>query len=244
MRPFRHCCTLLLALTAAGPAAAEIVRFDTNFGSFDVELSSDSALATTVNNFLAYVNDGLYANTIIHRSTIYNPTSIQIIQGGSYVLDGTTLNPVSTAPPIPLQAVAANLRGTIAMARTSDPNSATSGWFFNVTNNPGLDFNYAVFGAVVNTVENPGLSVIDAIAGLPVYDASAPLGPAFGELPLSAPSLQVSSLVIVNNVAVVPEPSTLALAAGGIGLALAAARRKRQIARSSRSDVRLDLFNV
>ena len=231
MRTLLRCCTLLLALAAVRPAAAEIVRFDTNFGAFDVELSSDPALATTVTNFLAYMNAGSYADTIIHRSTTYNPSDIQIIQGGSYVLDGTTLNPVVTGPPISLQAGVANLRGTIAMARTNDPDRATSGWFFNVTDNPSLDFNYAVFGAVVNTVENPGLTVIDAIAGVPVYDVSEQLGPAFAELPLSAPSLQASSLVIVNNVAAVPEPSTLALAVGGIGLVIAAARRKRCSAR-------------
>ena len=228
MRPFLRCCTLLLAL-AAGPAAAEIVRFDTNFGQFDVALATDPALATTVDNFLAYVTAGSYANTIFHRSTTYNPTNIQIIQGGSYVLDGTTLNPVVTGQPIPLQAGFANLRGTIAMARTNAPDSATSGWFFNVQDNPALDFNYAVFGSVVNTAENPGLSVIDAIAALSCYDASVQLGEAFSELPLSSPTLQVSSLVLVNNVAVVPEPSTLVLAAGGIGLALAAAHRRRRL---------------
>lgn len=225
MRPFLHalaviaCCFGFVSVRSA--TAGTLVRFSTNLGSFDVDLFSDPSVATTVGNFLAYANSGRYTNTIFHRSTTYNPASIQIIQGGSYVLAGSTLNPIVTDPPIPLQGGFANVRGTIAMARTNDPNSATSGWFFNVTSNPALDYNYAVFGAVVDTPSNPGLAVIDAIAAVQVYDASAQLGAAFSELPL----LQTNSLVVVSGVAPVPEPSTLMLACLGIAGAIAAGRR-------------------
>jgi cyclophilin family peptidyl-prolyl cis-trans isomerase len=232
MRTIRPTLRVVLTLLASclglatAPANAEtIVRFSIGNTFFDVALSSDPALATTVNNFMNYVNTGRYTDTIIHRSTTYNPAGIQIIQGGSYVLDGSTINPIATDTPISLQAGVANVRGTIAMARTTDPNSATSGWFFNVTDNPGLDFNYAVFGAITDPA---GLAVMDAIAALPVYDLSQQLGPAFSELPL----INESSLVVFNGIAPVPEPSTLALA--GVGLAAAAftaARRTRRVAR-------------
>lgn len=217
-----------LGLVAERASAETIVRFSVGTTSFDVALSSDPALATTVSNFMNYVNTGRYTDTIIHRSTTYNPATIQIIQGGSYVLDGSTINPIATDAPIPLQAVYSNTRGTIAMARTSDPNSATSGWFFNVTDNPALDGNYAVFGMITGAA---GLAVMDAIAGVPVYDASVQLGPAFSELPLLNPELTSNNLVVINGIAPVPEPSTLVLA--GVGLAAAAftaARRSRRLA--------------
>lgn len=228
MRTLLCGCVLLLTIVGARPAAAgTIVQFDTNYGTFDVELSADPAVATTVANFLAYVDAGRYTNTIIHRSTTYNPADIQILQGGGFVLNGNQLNPVATFAPIPLQAGATNLRGTIAMARTSDPNSATSGWFFNLVHNVPLDNGYAVFGSVIDTPLNPGLSVLDAIAGLSVYDASTQLGAAFSELPLAGSNLVPSNLVMVNGVVAVPEPSTLALAAAGGIIAVAAARRRR-----------------
>jgi peptidyl-prolyl cis-trans isomerase A (cyclophilin A) len=209
------CC---FGFTVSPVSAATIVRFDTNFGIFDVELTEIPAMESTVANFMSYVDAGLYNSTIIHRSTTYNPSDIQIIQGGGFVLQGSTISPVSTFAPIPLQALYSNTRGTIAMARTNDPDSATSGWFFNVTDNLALDDGYAVFGSVIDAT---GLSVIDEIAGLPVYDATVQLGGAFSELPLTAPALQVGNLVIINSVTVVPEPSALVmvgLAAFGVAI--------------------------
>ena len=196
---------------AAGLARAGTgVRFTTNQGTFDVELF-DATMPDTVANFLTYVSSGRYASTIFHRSTTYDPFNIQIIQGGGFRLAGNTLQPVVTNPPIRLEPSTANLRGTIAMARTSDPNSATSGWYFNVTNNPGLDFNYAVFGTVTGT----GLAVIDRIGAVQVYDASPQLGPTYSELPLLGPALTITNLVVVNNVSVVsPWQLTIAVPSG------------------------------
>jgi peptidyl-prolyl cis-trans isomerase A (cyclophilin A) len=212
---------------ASGPlTAATFVRFDTNLGTFDVELYDVPLMESTVANFINYVDAGLYVNTIIHRSTTYNPAGIQIVQGGGFVLQGSTLNPVATFSPISLQAIYSNVRGTIAMARTADPNSATSGWYFNVTDNTALDSNYAVFGSVINTTENPGMLVIDAMAAVPSYDASPQLGGSFSELPLTAPSLEIGSLVMINSVTVVPEPSALVMVGlAGLGLATRRVRR-------------------
>jgi peptidyl-prolyl cis-trans isomerase A (cyclophilin A) len=193
------------------PACASVVRFTTNVGTFDVNLSTSGGLETTVNNFLAYVTSTAYASSIIHRSTTYDSSIIQIVQGGGYVLQGNTISVIPTAAPIPLQAGVANTRGTIAMARTSDPNSATSGWYFNVDDNPGLDFNYAVFGNVIDTTDNPGMTVVDAIGSVPVYDAAVYLGAAFSELPLLQPSLVPQNLVLVQNVVALPAPSSIVL---------------------------------
>lgn len=209
-------CLAIAALVGGEAATAEVVRFTTNRGAFDVNLTASASLATTVNNFLAYVTSSAYASSIIHRSTTYDPLGIQIVQGGGYVLQGSQIFAISTAAPIPLQAGVANTRGTIAMARTATANSATSGWYFNVEDNPGLDFNYAVFGNVVDTADNPGMTVVDAIGAVPVYNAAAQLGSAFGELPLLAPALAPENLVVVQNVEVLPPAAmiTIGVAAG------------------------------
>jgi peptidyl-prolyl cis-trans isomerase A (cyclophilin A) len=182
--------------------AGTVVRFTTNLGVFDVDLF-DETMPVTVANFLDYVTSDRYTSTIFHRSTTYNPFGIQIIQGGGFELvatpTGSELLPVEADPPIPLEASSANLRGTLAMARTSDPDSATSQWYFNVTDSPGLDFNYAVFGTVIGT----GLDVIDTIAAVPVYDASPQLGATFAELPLLEASLEPQSFVLVDAVTIV-----------------------------------------
>jgi len=214
---------MLLAACPAPAVADTIVTFTTNLGAFDVQLY-DSQVPTTVANFLNYVNAGQYSDTIFHRSTTYDPTGIQIVQGGGFGFSGGWFA-VSQNAPIPLEAGLPNLRGTIAMARTNEPDSATSQWFFNVTDNPGLDPSpgvngYAVFGAVLGD----GMQVIDAIAALSAYDANLPIigqptGP-FGELPL----INGNTLVIVTSVAV-PEPSTIVLAFAGI-CGLAACRRR------------------
>jgi cyclophilin family peptidyl-prolyl cis-trans isomerase len=170
----------LCLLTGPLCHGATIVRFTTNLGTFDVELFDDT-MPVTVANFLRYVDSSRYDSTIIHRSTTYNPADIQIVQGGGFALTGSGLSYVATDAPIPLEASGRNFRGTLAMARTEDLNSATSQWFFNCTDNPGLDSNYAVFGRVLG---NSGLAVLDAMASVPVYNLSAEFGGAFSELPV------------------------------------------------------------
>jgi len=183
----------------SAPAGPPIARFQSVLGEFDVLLDPAAAPVTVV-NFASYANRGAYDTTFIHRSTTYNPLGIQIVQGGGFELVGNLIEPIATDPPIPLEAGLANTRGTLAMARTADPDSATSQWYFNVTDNPGLDFNYAVFGRVLGT----GMSVVDAIGNTDVYDASAQLGPVFEELPLRGPALTISNLVRIGAVRVEP----------------------------------------
>lgn len=221
----------LCACLAARPAFADtIVTFTTNLGTFDVQLY-DTQVPTTVANFLSYVNAGSYTNSIFHRSTTYNPADIQIVQGGGFVLNGLQIDPIATAAPIPLEAGLSNLKGTIAMARTAAPNSATSQWFFNVTDNLALDPSpgndgYAVFGAVIGG----GISVIEAIGAVPVYDLSVQLGATFSELPLLNPALEPQNLVMVNSIVPVPEPGTLALALTGVLMYTSRALRNRRLA--------------
>lgn len=138
------------------------VHVSTSMGSFDIELYPEQA-PVTVDNFLAYLQECFYDELLIHRVI-----ADFIIQGGGYTVD---LEPVDTRDPIPNEADngLSNLRGTIAMARTSDPHSATSQFFINLKDNPFLDFTsetpqgwgYAVFGRVVS-----GMDVVDAIAGV------------------------------------------------------------------------------
>ena len=213
---------LVVAMLVAGSASAgTIVNFNTSVASFDVELY-DTTMPTTVANFLSYVNAGSYTSSIIHRSTTYNPSDIQIVQGGGYYVSANQLLSIPTSAPIILESGSVgNVRGTIAMARGAATDSATSQFFFNLQSNAALDGNYAVFGNVVGTA---GLAALDAIGAVPVYDCTVQLGTPFGELPLTAPSLDVASFVMVNSVAVVPEPSSLLLAAAGLA-AMAFARR-------------------
>jgi peptidyl-prolyl cis-trans isomerase A (cyclophilin A) len=136
------------------------VEIKTNMGDILVELYQDKA-PISVENFLQYVQDNHYQGTIFHR-VIPN----FMIQGGGF---DANMNQKSTRDPIKNEADNGlkNVRGTIAMARTGEINSATSQFFINHADNNfldhgGRDFGYAVFGNVTK-----GMDVIDAIAGLP-----------------------------------------------------------------------------
>jgi len=187
--------TFLVAIVTVSHAGPPVARFQSVLGNFDVLLDPVAA-PRSVENFSAYANRGTYDTSFIHRSTTYNPADIQIVQGGGFKLVGGTIEAVPADPPIPLEAGMANARGTIAMARTDQPDSATSQWYFNVTDNPGLDFNYAVFGRVLGE----GLGVIEAIGDIAVYSASTQQGLFFGQLPL----IEGQYLVLINSVRVEP----------------------------------------
>ncbi len=190
----------------------------------------DSAAPITVANFLSYVNSQAYDNSFIHRSI---PGFV--IQGGGFDFSSpTTISSVTTSAPIQneFSATRSNLRGTIAMAKVgSDPNSATSQWFFNLADNSGnLDNQnggFTVFGQVLGD----GMQIIDAIAGAPTYNATS-LNSAFTNLPLInyTGSLSMNNFVNLQSVqvvsAAVPEPSAFLLM--GIGLAGIALVRKRR----------------
>ncbi len=197
--PLRFIVLGSLFLCAVLPAQARtVIQFSTAWGAIDVELFDDT-MPISVENFLTYVRGGRFASSIIHRSTTYNAAGIQIIQGGGFRLEQNQIPPILSEPAVVLEYGGPHLRGTLAMARTDQPDSATSQWFFNVTDNPGLNGNYAVFGRVLG---QSGLNALDAIANLVVYDASANLGGAFSELPLTQGTLVASSLVIVEDIKV------------------------------------------
>jgi len=143
---------------------ASKVLIKTNLGEMTVELYPDKA-PKTVENFLAYVNAKFYDGTVFHR-VIDN----FMIQGGGFTPD---LRQKATRPAIANEAKngLSNSRGTLAMARTGDPNSATAQFFINVVDNPRLDFTseangstwgYCVFGKVIS-----GLDVVDKIKAVP-----------------------------------------------------------------------------
>ncbi len=149
-----------LSLAADGPPR---VRLVTSAGDVVLELAPEKAPAT-VSNFLGYVRDGHYDGTIFHRVI-----EGFMIQGGGFDQD---FRQKPTKDPIRNEADngLGNARGTIAMARTGDPHSATAQFFINVVDNPFLDhkapdargWGYAVFGRVVE-----GMDVVDRIRTVP-----------------------------------------------------------------------------
>jgi len=139
--------------------AGTVVVFVTNFGQFEVELFDEKAPAT-VKNFLNYVDSKFYNGTIFHR--VINDF---MIQGGGFtkkLVQKKTKAPIKNEASPELK----NDRGTIAMARTSEPHSATSQFFINVNDNTSLNYSgpsdeslgYAVFGKVIK-----GMHVVDRI---------------------------------------------------------------------------------
>jgi cyclophilin family peptidyl-prolyl cis-trans isomerase len=159
------------------------VRLTTTLGNIELELDPEKA-PISVNNFLNYVNSGFYNNTIFHRVI-----AEFVIQGGGYVPGTPNPQPrTPTQPAIKLESNngLTNVRGTLAMARTSDPDSATSQFYINVVDNPSLDYKsdeepgYAVFGRVT-----AGLDVVDAISVVPTR---------------AVPSLGLTNLPVTNVV--------------------------------------------
>ncbi|MFD8737448.1 peptidylprolyl isomerase [Streptomyces sp. NPDC059618] len=135
------------------------VLLETSFGRIEIELNAEKA-PISVKNFLEYVDSGFYGNTIFHRVI---PDFMA--QGGGFtdqMVQKPTRNPITNEAGNGLL----NTRGTLAMARTSDPNSATSQFFISVADNdflnPGRDRGYAVFGKVAK-----GMEVVDQIVNTP-----------------------------------------------------------------------------
>jgi len=156
----------LALLSTSAIAANPQVIFETNRGSFVVELYPEKA-PKTVANFLKYVNSGFYKETIFHR--VINHF---MIQGGGFNADMSekqTLAPISNEATNGLK----NEIGTIAMARTSDPDSATAQFFINLENNVQLNYQgpdpeligYCVFGRVLK-----GMDVVREIGITPTIN--------------------------------------------------------------------------
>lgn len=210
---------LLLATVVCGAvlspriADATIVEFQTALGNFQVNLF-DNATPQTVTNFLDYVNNGAYTNSIYHRSV-----TDFVIQGGGFTYDmALPLDNVTTNAPVTNEPEFANVRGTIAMAKLGgDPNSATSQWFINLADNrsnlDGQNGGFTAFGQVIGN----GMDVVDAIAALPIYNFGSPAN----ELPLRnytatdfANNVTVTDTHLVIISAVVVTDTTVDSAAG------------------------------
>jgi peptidyl-prolyl cis-trans isomerase A (cyclophilin A) len=161
-----------LALCASGAALAQKVKLATSAGDIVVELDAAKAPKSTA-NFLEYVKAGHYDGTIFHR-VIEN----FMIQGGGMTADMKE-KPTRASIPLESRNGLTNQRGTLAMARTSDPNSATSQFFINVKDNDFLNQDkardgngYAVFGKVVQ-----GMDVVDKIRATPTGPGDVPVQP-------------------------------------------------------------------
>ena len=191
--------------------AGTLAHFDTVFGDFYVELY-DTATPLTVANFLKYVSDGDYTNSVIHRSV-----ADFVVQGGIYSYPSWSAIP--TDAPVQNEPGISNTRGTIAMAKLgSDPNSATSSWFINLADNSAdLDSQnggFTVFGYVLGD----GMSVVDAIAAVPTYD----FGGDFAALPLidytTYPAMPADeNVVLVHGITARP-PVVLSVTTDNAGL--------------------------
>lgn len=159
----------------------------------------------TVNNFLQYVNNNSYVNSIIHRSI-----ADFVIQGGGFTVNNLTVNDIATNPPVvnEFSPNRSNTRGTIAMAKLGgDPNSATSQWFFNVIDNASnLDTQnggFTVFGQVLSQND---LNTIDSIDSLSTIDATS-ANPALTDLPvINSPVFNDNDLVRFENITVTDTP--------------------------------------
>ncbi len=173
--------------TSTQKGKPSMVKFQTNQGSFTIELNAEKAPAT-VKNFLDYVNSGFYNGTIFHR----------VIDG--FMVQGGGFEPGMTQKPVqaPVQNEAANgLKNdnyTVAMARTSDPHSATAQFFINVKDNNFLNytasnaqgFGYCVFGKIVE-----GKDVVDAMRRVKTGNRSG-----FTDVPLK--DVIISKAEVVN----------------------------------------------
>lgn len=153
-----------LQVTVPEPEVTLLLQgVDTSISTVVLKLDPTQA-PVTVNNFLDYVNAGFYRLTIFHRV-------IQdfVVQGGGYTAGPTIKTATSAAIKLESKGALRNVKGTIAMARTSDPDSATSQFYINTVDNPSLDYKsdaepgYAVFGSVIT-----GFDVVERLSNVPV----------------------------------------------------------------------------
>jgi len=212
MPGFRTSCILALLLFLLPPArAGTLVQFRTTFGDIEVELY-DKDKPVTVQNFLRYVQNGLYVNEFSHRLMPYF-----VLQSGGYTLTTNTINAISNYPPIideyGVGNQYSNVYGTIAMAKVAgNTNSATSQWFFNLTNNPSLDAHdttnfFVVFGHVI-----AGTNVLNIFNNFQYWNYPWTIPPAgttnlvlfqyyeppFDNLPLLYPNLNGTNYVLID----------------------------------------------
>ena len=192
-RLFAATAAFALATTMAFAANPQ-VELDTSAGVIKVELYPDAA-PKTVANFLDYVKANFYDGTQFHRVI-----DGFMIQGGGFTADFAQK---PTRPPVPIEAESSskaglmNVPGTLAMARTSDPNSATSQFFINVNDNKALNYapgnpGYTVFGKVI-----AGMDIVNKIAKAP-KGATGPVGPGINPKDVPAEKVIIKSAKIIT----------------------------------------------
>ena len=181
----------LIVLSSSALAENPIVKLETSEGDITVVLYADKS-PKTVENFLAHVDEGFYENTVFHR-IIDN----FMVQGGGFDVD---LNQKKTERKVINESKNRlhNDRGTLAMARTSDPDSAGSQFFINQRNNPRLDWTpfkpgYTVFGEVIT-----GMRIVDFMACTPTGNAVGKTDK--GQMPLQNVPLDPIVLLRVTRV--------------------------------------------
>ncbi len=164
-------CFVCMAMVAASGAKAAnpVVTMETSMGTVKIELYEDKA-PVSVKNFLSYVDDKFYDSTIFHRVMgRENNTSDFMIQGGGFTADMKEKANKKAAIKNEASNGISNARGTVAMARTGDPDSATCQFYINIGNNTFLDkaesqdgHGYCVFGKVTE-----GMDIVDKIKAVP-----------------------------------------------------------------------------
>ena len=190
--------TALALASAPAFAANPQVELDTTQGKIRIELYPDAA-PKTVENFLKYVKDKFYDGTQFHRVI-----DGFMIQGGGFTTEfyqKPTRPPVVNEAEMSSKAGIKNVPGTIAMARTADPNSATSQFFINVGNNVPLNFRspdpggigYTAFGKVID-----GMDVVDKIAKVAKGGAKVPPGTPMSPADVPSTPVVITSARIVE----------------------------------------------
>jgi cyclophilin family peptidyl-prolyl cis-trans isomerase len=182
---------------AADPPAPSQVRFTTNMGEFVIEVRSDRA-PLTAQNFLRYVREGFYTNTLIHRAV-----ANFVIQGGGF--DATAMKPKPTHEPIINESGNGlqNKRGAIGMARSEPPHSGNAQFYINLVDNPDLDpvptrWGYAVFGRVIQ-----GMDVVDRIGEV----GTGTVGPFKQDSPLKPVIIEKAEILGASSAAEAAPPT-------------------------------------
>lgn len=178
---------------------ATIVEMQTSQGVIEINLFDEQA-PNTVANFLSYIEDDAYNETVVHRSI-----TDFVIQGGGFTFSDS-LDPITTKPAVINEPVLSNVKGTIAMAKlANDENSATSQWFFNmVDNSTTLDIQnggFTVFGQITaqsqTTLDN--ISALVHCSDIPVVDITS------DQCSSSDVTISSANLVTINSVVVLDD---------------------------------------
>ncbi len=189
-------CFVSFGFAEEKPADLPKVQLETSLGNIIIELNATAA-PKTVKNFLSYVNDGFYNNTIFHRVI-----KGFMIQGGGFLKNMQQKSAKATITNEADNGLQ-NLRGTISMARTNAPHSASSQFFINTVNNSSLDFTaktgrgwgYCVFGKVID-----GMDVVDAIEKQPTIVKSH-----YRDVPVTP--VIIKNAVVINSLKTKPGPN-------------------------------------